>query len=32
MKPVDVGLNTYIDFNEKITKKILNLMLVNMKE
>ena len=32
MKPVDVGSNTYIDLNEKITKKILNLMLVNMKE
>ena len=28
MKPVDVRLNTHIDFDKKITKKILNLKLV----
>ena len=30
MKPVDVKSSTYIDFNETIIKKILNLKLVIM--
>ena len=30
MKPADVKVNTYIDFDKRITKKILNLKLVIM--
>ena len=32
MKLVDVNSSTYIDFNAKITIKILNLKLVNIKK
>ena len=32
MKPVDVESSTYIDFDKKIPKKILNLKLVIMLE
>ena len=30
MKPVDVKSSTYIDFDKKVIKKILNLVLVTM--
>ena len=32
MKPVDVKLSTYIESGKKLTKKILNLMMVTMSE